>query len=459
MQSAGVQQVAGAAGVAVGTVYRHFPSKGELFAEVFRQASQRELDVVVDVTRADGRDAAERIGAAVEAFSRRALAGRVRPTRSSPSRSTPPSRRSGCGCARGYRDAFASVLDDGVRAGELRPHDTRTVAAALVGALAESLVGPALRPPALATPETLIETLVQLCQEALPHARQPRPRMRFSTRRRRWRPTTSSTPTSRCARRSSARAAAGAWTACATPASWPARSRRSSTPSAPSATSRACAPTTATATASTTVELDPSWHWLLRQAIEREIHSLPWREPEPGRARGARGADVRLDAGQRRRDVPGLDDLLGDPRAARRARAGRRMGAAPDPRRATRTARWPGMAMTEKQGGSDVRANTTRAEPAGDGDYEITGHKWFCSYPPCDIFLTLAQAPGGLSCFLIEGERPGLPDPAPQGQARHPLAALERGRVPRRAGPPGGRGGPRRGRRSSGWSTTRGSTA
>jgi putative acyl-CoA dehydrogenase len=67
-----------------------------------------------------------------------------------------------------------------------------------------------------------------------------------------------------------------------------------------------------------------------------------------------------------------------------------------------------GMAMTEKQGGSDVRANTTRAEPAGDGTYEITGHKWFCSYPPCDVFLTLAQAPGGLSCFLFESSDPGF---------------------------------------------------
>jgi putative acyl-CoA dehydrogenase len=67
-----------------------------------------------------------------------------------------------------------------------------------------------------------------------------------------------------------------------------------------------------------------------------------------------------------------------------------------------------GMAMTEKQGGSDVRANTTRAEPAGDGAYELTGHKWFCSYPPCDVFLTLAQAPGGLSCFLFEGRDPGF---------------------------------------------------
>jgi putative acyl-CoA dehydrogenase len=60
-----------------------------------------------------------------------------------------------------------------------------------------------------------------------------------------------------------------------------------------------------------------------------------------------------------------------------------------------------GMAMTEKQGGSDVRANTTRAEPAGDGSYLITGHKWFCSAPMSDLFLVLAQLPEGLSCFLL----------------------------------------------------------
>ncbi|MEV6396093.1 acyl-CoA dehydrogenase family protein [Streptomyces sp. NPDC051907] len=61
-----------------------------------------------------------------------------------------------------------------------------------------------------------------------------------------------------------------------------------------------------------------------------------------------------------------------------------------------------GMAMTEKQGGSDVRANTTRAEPVGgDGEYLLTGHKWFCSAPMSDGFLVLAQAPGGLTCFLV----------------------------------------------------------
>jgi len=70
-----------------------------------------------------------------------------------------------------------------------------------------------------------------------------------------------------------------------------------------------------------------------------------------------------------------------------------------------------GMAMTEKQGGSDVRANTTRAEPDG-SVWRLTGHKWFCSAPMSDGFLTLAQTPKGLTCFLVprwlEGERNGI---------------------------------------------------
>src|SRR4051794_15376263 len=64
-----------------------------------------------------------------------------------------------------------------------------------------------------------------------------------------------------------------------------------------------------------------------------------------------------------------------------------------------------GMGMTEKQGGTDVRANSTTAVPAADG-YRITGHKWFMSAPMCDAFLVLAQAPGGLTCFLMPRFRP-----------------------------------------------------
>jgi putative acyl-CoA dehydrogenase len=66
-----------------------------------------------------------------------------------------------------------------------------------------------------------------------------------------------------------------------------------------------------------------------------------------------------------------------------------------------------GMAMTEKQGGSDVRANSTRAQAQADGSYVLTGHKWFCSAPMSDAFLTLAYAPGGLTCFLVPRWRDG----------------------------------------------------
>src|SRR5215213_9012633 len=155
------------------------------------------------------------------------------------------------------------------------------------------------------------------------------------------------------------------------------------------------------------VELDPSWHWSLRQAIEREIHSLPWRDPQPG-AHVVRaglfvlwsqvGSGVMCPVSMTYAAIPAL-------------RENAELAAEWEPR-LTRPSyddgALAGMAMTEKQGGSDVRANTTRAEPAGDGSYEITGHKWFCSYPPCDVFLTLAQAPAGLSCFLFEGRDPGF---------------------------------------------------
>jgi AcrR family transcriptional regulator len=168
--SAGVHVVARRAGVAVGTVYRHFPSKGELFAEVFRRAAEPELDVVIEVSAADGRPAAERIAAAVEAFCRRALAGPVLAYAQIAEPVDPAVESERLRLRVGYRDAFARVLDDGVAAGELRPHDTRTVAAALVGGLGEALVGP-LAAHVRGSKEALVATLVQFCQEALPHAR------------------------------------------------------------------------------------------------------------------------------------------------------------------------------------------------------------------------------------------------------------------------------------------------
>jgi AcrR family transcriptional regulator len=185
--SAGVQAVAARAGVAVGTVYRHFPSKGDLFAEAFRRASQRELDVVVEVSAPgarDGRSARERVAAAVEAFARRALAGPVLAYALLAEPVDPAVEAERLRFRTGYRDAFARVLEDGVRDGELRPHDTRTVAAAYVGALGEALVGPLSTTPSPAQPaepaasglggpkEALIATLVQFSEEALPRAQE-----------------------------------------------------------------------------------------------------------------------------------------------------------------------------------------------------------------------------------------------------------------------------------------------
>ena len=65
-----------------------------------------------------------------------------------------------------------------------------------------------------------------------------------------------------------------------------------------------------------------------------------------------------------------------------------------------------GMAVTEKQGGSDVRANETRAHSIGGDEYELVGHKWFCSSPMCDAFLTLARTDAGVTCFLVPRWRP-----------------------------------------------------
>jgi putative acyl-CoA dehydrogenase len=150
------------------------------------------------------------------------------------------------------------------------------------------------------------------------------------------------------------------------------------------------------------VELDPSWHWLLRGAIERGISGMPWHSPRPGAHVVRAGLFMlwgQLDDGvmcpvsMTYAAVPALRD--GSPELAARWEP-----------RLTRsdyaTGALAGMAMTERQGGSDVRANVTRADRLDGGWYELHGHKWFCSYPPCAIFLVLAQAPAGLSCFLVE---------------------------------------------------------
>ena len=155
------------------------------------------------------------------------------------------------------------------------------------------------------------------------------------------------------------------------------------------------------------VELDPSWHWLLGGAVSRAIHSLPWRDPGPGAhvVRAARfmlwsnaNAGVMCPVSMTYAAVPALRESAPE------------LSAEWEPRLTSidyEHGALAGMAMTERQGGSDVRANITRADPLGDGWYELNGHKWFCSYPPCAVFLVLAQAPEGLSCFLVE-RGPGM---------------------------------------------------
>ena len=170
------------------------------------------------------------------------------------------------------------------------------------------------------------------------------------------------------------------------------------------------------------VEFHPAWHELMDIHVSHGLHSLPWREPEPG-AHVARAAAFmclsQAEAGTgcpismtysvipALRAQPDLAEVW-EPRFGSLDYDGR-MVPAPE-----KTGALCGMAMTEKQGGSDVRANTTAAIPLNGGgagaEYELTGHKWFCSAPMCDAFLVLAQAEGGLSCFLLprftpDGER------------------------------------------------------
>jgi putative acyl-CoA dehydrogenase len=161
------------------------------------------------------------------------------------------------------------------------------------------------------------------------------------------------------------------------------------------------------------VEFHPAWHQLMRLGVEHELHSLPWTSEEPA-AHTARAAlymtAMQAEAGfacpitmtfavvPTLRAQPELaaewEPLVTatsyDPRLVPASEKGSAIA---------------GMAMTEKQGGSDVRANTTVAHAldggGAGGEYELIGHKWFCSAPMSDIFLVLAQTDDGLSCFLL----------------------------------------------------------
>jgi putative acyl-CoA dehydrogenase len=161
------------------------------------------------------------------------------------------------------------------------------------------------------------------------------------------------------------------------------------------------------------VRFHPAWHELLRRAAEFGLHAAPWHDLEPyahvrraakffvwSQVEAGHGCPVSMTYAA----VPAVSlqpEIAATwvPRFARRAYDAR---LAPISEKDSALC---GMGMTEKQGGSDVRANTTRAVPAqtrGPGcEYLLTGHKWFCSAPMCDAFLLLAQAPDGISCFFV----------------------------------------------------------
>jgi len=165
-RAAPVAAVAREAGVATGTVYRHFPSKSDLFAEVFRRASQREVDHVA-AAAADPAPATTRIAAAVETFARRALRGRRLAWALLAEPVDPAVEAERLVFRRAYRDVFVTVIAEGIAAGELPEQDAELSAAALVGALGEALVGP-LSPTASPRDENrLIAALAVFCTRSV----------------------------------------------------------------------------------------------------------------------------------------------------------------------------------------------------------------------------------------------------------------------------------------------------
>lgn len=158
------------------------------------------------------------------------------------------------------------------------------------------------------------------------------------------------------------------------------------------------------------VVFHPAWHNLMRTSVANRLHCMPWEAARPG-AHVARAALMMLTAqNEAGHTCPismtfsAVASLREEPELAAEWQP-RILSSTYDPQFAPakeKSGVLLGMGMTEKQGGSDVSANTTRAERIGSSrEYLITGHKWFVSAPMCDAFLILAQAPQGLSCFLL----------------------------------------------------------
>ncbi|GAA3060997.1 acyl-CoA dehydrogenase family protein [Actinokineospora globicatena] len=158
------------------------------------------------------------------------------------------------------------------------------------------------------------------------------------------------------------------------------------------------------------VEFHPSWHWLMTRAVAHGLHAAPW-APDAGKHAHLRRAAAfsvwsQVEAGHGcpiSMTYAAIPALRHEPGLAERYEPGLLSSAYDFGMRPAeaKAGLLVGMSMTEKQGGSDVRVNSTTATPSGDGTYALVGHKWFTSAPMNDLFLTLAQAPGGLTCFLL----------------------------------------------------------
>jgi AcrR family transcriptional regulator len=159
-REAQVAAVAKRAGVATGTVYRHFPSKADLLTEVFRVASQREVDAVA---AAGGATAPERIAAAVETFARRALRGRRLAWALLAEPVDPAVEAERLQFRRAYAQVFAAAIRDGIAARELPEQDAAFTATALVGAIGEALVGPLSPTGAAVDADALVAGLITFC--------------------------------------------------------------------------------------------------------------------------------------------------------------------------------------------------------------------------------------------------------------------------------------------------------
>jgi putative acyl-CoA dehydrogenase len=161
---------------------------------------------------------------------------------------------------------------------------------------------------------------------------------------------------------------------------------------------------------SDTVEFHPAWHELLGMSVKAGLHCLPFEKAAGEGARVVRDAKFSLMSQiEQGHGCPismttSVLPALGANPSLHQQWQDRIVTRQYDPAFAPASAKSGvllGMGMTEKQGGSDVRANTTTALPTDDGEYRLNGHKWFTSAPMCDAFLVLAQAPGGLSCLLL----------------------------------------------------------